>query len=84
MFSVAGDPDTDVRRHVCRALVMLLEARLEALLPHLSQIIQVAYLLDFLVLLPSLLVSLACLCLSLLMSKSICFIDVISAPISRI
>ncbi|CAF3963079.1 unnamed protein product [Rotaria magnacalcarata] len=33
-------PDSDVRKHVCRALVMLVEVRIERLIPHMQQIIE--------------------------------------------
>eukprot|EP01147_Barroeca_monosierra_P010945 gene10945-3017_t len=44
IFSLAGDTDTSVQRHVCQALVMLFDARLEHVLhhvlPHINEIIQ--------------------------------------------
>ena len=41
LFSLSSDNDAEVRKNVCRALVMLLEVRLDQLLPHMSQIIGV-------------------------------------------
>ncbi len=40
LFQLANDTDPDVRKHVCRALVMLVEVRIERLIPHMQQIIQ--------------------------------------------
>ena len=40
LFQLANDTDSDVRKHVCRALVMLVEVRIERLIPHMQQIIQ--------------------------------------------
>ncbi|GBP84814.1 Transportin-1 [Eumeta japonica] len=40
LFHLAGDEDPDVRKNVCRALVMLLEVRLDRLIPHLPNIIE--------------------------------------------
>lgn len=40
LFQLANDTDSDVRKHVCRALVMLVEVRIERLLPHMQQIIE--------------------------------------------
>lgn len=40
LFQLANDTDTDVRKHVCRALVMLVEVRIERLIPHMQQIIE--------------------------------------------
>ena len=42
LFALSSDSDPEVRKNVCRALVMLLEVRLEQLLPHMSQIIGVS------------------------------------------
>ncbi len=41
LFALAGDEETEVRKNVCRALVMLLEVRLDRLLPHMHNIIEV-------------------------------------------
>ena len=40
LFKLANDTDSDVRKHVCRALVMLIEVRIERLIPHMQQIIE--------------------------------------------
>ncbi|KAK2728037.1 hypothetical protein QYM36_008496, partial [Artemia franciscana] len=40
LFLVAVDDDPDVRKNVCRALVMLLEVRLDRLSPHMNNIIE--------------------------------------------
>lgn len=40
LFSLAGDEDQEVRKNVCRGLVMLLEVRMDRLLPHMNQIIE--------------------------------------------
>ena len=40
LFQLANDTDVDVRKHVCRALVMLVEVRIEQLIPHMQQIIE--------------------------------------------
>jgi transportin-1 len=40
LFQLANDTDADVRKHVCRALVMLVEVRIERLIPHMQQIIE--------------------------------------------
>lgn len=41
LFALAGDEDCEVRKNVCRALVMLLEVRIDRLIPHMHSIIQV-------------------------------------------
>lgn len=41
LFALAGDEEPEVRKNVCRALVMLLEVRLDRLLPHMHNIIEV-------------------------------------------
>ena len=41
LFALASDDDTEVRKNVCRALVMLLEVRLDRLIPHMQNIIEV-------------------------------------------
>uniref|UniRef100_A0A674GPV6 Importin N-terminal domain-containing protein n=1 Tax=Taeniopygia guttata TaxID=59729 RepID=A0A674GPV6_TAEGU len=41
LFALAADEEPEVRRNVCRALVMLLEVRIDRLLPHMHSIIQV-------------------------------------------
>ena len=40
LFRLANDTDSDVRKHVCRALVMLVEVRIERLNPYMQQIIE--------------------------------------------
>ena len=42
LFVVSGDEDAEVRKNVCRALVMLLEVRASDLLPHMHSIIEVS------------------------------------------
>lgn len=39
---LAADEDSEVRKNVCRALVMLLEVRIDRLIPHMHSIIQVS------------------------------------------
>jgi len=46
LFALAGDEDSEVRKNVCRALVMLLEVRIDRLIPHMHSIIQVRLGLD--------------------------------------
>lgn len=46
LFALAGDEDSEVRKNVCRALVMLLEVRIDRLIPHMHSIIQVRVGLD--------------------------------------
>lgn len=41
LFALAGDEEPEVRKNVCRALVMLLEVRLDRLLPQMHNIIEV-------------------------------------------
>lgn len=41
LFALATDEDSEVRKNVCRALVMLLEVRIDRLIPHMHSIIQV-------------------------------------------
>lgn len=40
LFHVATDDDPEVRKNVCRALVMLLEVRMDRLVPHMRDIIE--------------------------------------------
>uniref|UniRef100_A0A2R5LBL4 Putative nuclear transport receptor karyopherin-beta2/transportin importin beta superfamily n=2 Tax=Ornithodoros turicata TaxID=34597 RepID=A0A2R5LBL4_9ACAR len=40
LFHLASDEDSEVRKNVCRALVMLLEVRMDRLIPHIHQIIE--------------------------------------------
>ena len=41
LFALAADEDPEVRKNVCRALVMLLEVRSDQLVPHMNNIIEV-------------------------------------------
>ena len=41
LFAVAGDDNPEVRKNVCRALVMLLDVRANDLLSHMHPIIEV-------------------------------------------
>lgn len=41
LFEASGDDNAEVRKNVCRALVMLLEVRATDLLPHMQPIIEV-------------------------------------------
>ncbi|CAL8108534.1 unnamed protein product [Orchesella dallaii] len=40
LFHLAGDDDTEVKKNICRALVMLLDVRLDRLFPHMVAIIE--------------------------------------------
>ncbi|KAK7940263.1 hypothetical protein WMY93_003589 [Mugilogobius chulae] len=40
LFALAEDEDCEVRKNVCRALVMLLEVRVDRLIPHMHSLIQ--------------------------------------------
>ena len=42
LFALATDEESEVRKNVCRALVMLLEVRMDRLLPHMHNIIEVS------------------------------------------
>ena len=39
-----ADDDAEVRKNVCRALVMLLDVRMDRLVPHMHNIIEVLFL----------------------------------------
>ena len=39
---LASDDDAEVRKNVCRALVMLLDVRMDRLVPHMHNIIEVS------------------------------------------
>ena len=39
LFFLANDTDPEVRKNICRAIVMLLEVRLDRLIPHMNSII---------------------------------------------
>ncbi len=43
LFFLAADDDPEVRKNVCRALVMLVEVRMDRLIPHINNIIEVRY-----------------------------------------
>lgn len=40
LFRAANDEDTEVRKHVCRALCMLMEVRMDRLMPHMTNIVE--------------------------------------------
>ena len=40
LFVLADDTDLEVRKNVCKALVMLLEVKIDKLMPHMNAIIQ--------------------------------------------
>lgn len=42
LFVLADDTDLEVRKNVCKALVMLLEVKIDKLLPHMNAIILVS------------------------------------------
>lgn len=42
LFQLSTDEDHEVRKNVCRGLVMLLEVRMDRLIPHMNQIIEVS------------------------------------------
>lgn len=39
LFFLANDDDPEVRKNICRAIVMLLEVRMDRLIPHMNAII---------------------------------------------
>ena len=41
LFFLASDEDPEVRKNVCRALVMLVEVRMDRLIPHINNIVEV-------------------------------------------
>ena len=41
LFFLASDEDPEVRKNVCRALVMLVEVRMDRLIPQINHIVQV-------------------------------------------
>lgn len=45
LFHLSSDEDQEVRKNVCRGLVMLLEVRMDLLMPHMNNIIEVCLLL---------------------------------------
>jgi len=40
---LASDEDTEVRKNVCRALVMLVEVRMDRLIPQINNIVEVKF-----------------------------------------
>ena len=44
LFRLAEDNDLEVRKNVCKAIVMLVEVKIDKLLPHMNPIIEVFYL----------------------------------------
>lgn len=42
LMHLAADDDAEVRKNVCRALVMLLDVRMDRLVPHMHNIIEVS------------------------------------------
>jgi len=45
LFFLSSDEDPDVRKNVCRALVMLIEVRMDRLMPHINSLVEVSILL---------------------------------------
>jgi len=45
LFFLSSDEDSDVRKNVCRALVMLIEVRMDRLVPHINNLVEVGILL---------------------------------------
>jgi len=45
LFFLSSDEDPDVRKNVCRALVMLIEVRMDRLVPHINNLVEVTILL---------------------------------------
>lgn len=43
LFFLASDEDPEVRKNVCRALVMLVEVRMDRLIPQINHIVEVCY-----------------------------------------
>ena len=41
LFFLADDDDPEVRKNVCRALVMLVEVRMDRLIPQINNIVEV-------------------------------------------
>jgi len=42
LFFLSTDEDSEVRKNVCRALVMLVEVRIDRLIPHINSLVEVA------------------------------------------
>ena len=51
LFTNANDDNVDVRKNVCRALVMMMEIRIEQLIPHIHAIVEVSTVCGYYVLL---------------------------------
>jgi len=45
LFFLSTDEDSEVRKNVCRALVMLVEVRIDRLIPHINNLVEVVLLL---------------------------------------
>ena len=43
LFFLSSDEDSDVRKNVCRALVMLIEVRMDRLIPHINSLVEVGF-----------------------------------------
>ena len=41
LFELARDTDVEVRKHVCSAIVLLVEVRMDRLIPHMNDIVEV-------------------------------------------
>ena len=41
LFFLSTDEDSEVRKNVCRALVMLVEVRIDRLIPHINNLVEV-------------------------------------------
>lgn len=46
LFHLSTDEDHEVRKNVCRGLVMLLEVRMDRLMPHMNQIVEVNFIIS--------------------------------------
>jgi len=44
LFFLSTDEDSEVRKNVCRALVMLVEVRIDRLIPHINNLVEVVIL----------------------------------------
>jgi len=41
LFALSNDDDAEVRKNVCRAIVMLVEVRVEQLIPNMNNLVEV-------------------------------------------
>ena len=41
LFALSNDEDAEVRKNVCRAIVMLVEVRVEQLIPNMNNLVEV-------------------------------------------